>query len=86
MFVKIGDFIKFKGFLLEFSENRRSSENQKHPENRQKSGLFCASPFTMHLVCILLIKAVAYMKVLQCKKTNEHHAILAAIDRAARSR
>ena len=39
MFVKIGDFIKFKGFLVEFSEKRRSSENQKPPENRQKSGL-----------------------------------------------
>ena len=33
-------FIKFKGFLVEFLENRRSSENQKPPENRQKSGLF----------------------------------------------
>ena len=27
--------------------------NQKPPENRQKSGLFWASPFTMHLVCTL---------------------------------
>ena len=24
VFVKIGDFIKFKGFLVEFLENRRS--------------------------------------------------------------
>ena len=39
-FVKIGDFIKFKGFLVEFPKNRRSSENHKPPENRQKSGLF----------------------------------------------
>ena len=38
--VNIGDFIKFKGFLVEFLENRRSRENQKPPENRQKSGLF----------------------------------------------
>ena len=43
-FVKIGDFIKFKGFLVEFLENRRSWENQKPRENRQKSGLFWASP------------------------------------------
>ena len=35
-------------------ENRRSWENQKPLENRQKSGLFWASPFTMHLVCTLL--------------------------------
>ena len=49
-------FIKFKGFLVEFLESRRSWENQKPPENRQKSGLFWASPFTMHLVCTLLIK------------------------------
>ena len=41
--------------FLPFLENRRSWENQKHPENRQKSGLFWASPFTMHLVCTLLI-------------------------------
>ena len=53
-FVKIRDFIKFKGFLVEFLENKRSWENQKHPENRQKSGLFWASPFTMHLVWTLL--------------------------------
>ena len=30
---------------MEFLQNRRSSENQKPPENRQKSGLFWASPF-----------------------------------------
>ena len=58
MFVKIGDFIKFNGFLAEFLENRRSWENQKPPENRQKSGLFWASPFTMHLVFTLLINYV----------------------------
>ena len=34
VFVKIGDFIKFKGCLVEFLENRRSWENQKLPENR----------------------------------------------------
>ena len=38
---------------MEFLENRRSWEKQKPPENRQKSGLFWASPFTMHLVCTL---------------------------------
>ena len=42
-----GFYIKFKGFLVEFLESRRSSENQKPPENRQKSGLFWASPFTV---------------------------------------
>ena len=52
-FVKIADFTKFKDFLVEFPENRRSWENKKPPENRQKSGLFWASPFTMHLVCTL---------------------------------
>ena len=55
VFVKIRDFIKCKGFLVEFLENRRSWENQKPPANRQKSGLFWASPLTMHLVCTLLI-------------------------------
>ena len=29
VFVKIGDFIKFKGLLVEFLENKRSWENQK---------------------------------------------------------
>ena len=52
-------FIKFKGFLVEFLQNRRSWENQKNPENRQKSGLFWASPFTMHLVCTLLKRSKA---------------------------
>ena len=50
VFVKIGDSNKFRGFLVEFLENRWSWENQKPPEKRQKSGLFWASPFTMHLV------------------------------------
>ena len=54
-FIKIGDFIKLKGFLVEFIENRRSWENQRPPENRQINGLFWASPLTMHLVCTLLI-------------------------------
>ena len=28
VFVKIGDFVKYKGFLVEFLENRRPRENQ----------------------------------------------------------
>ena len=40
---------------MEFLESRRSWENQRPPDIRQKSGLFWASPFTMHLVCTLLI-------------------------------
>ena len=40
---------------MEFLKNMRSWENQKLPENCQKSGLFWASPFTRHLVCTLLI-------------------------------
>ena len=35
------------GILVEFLESRRSWENQKPPENRQKTGLFWASPFTL---------------------------------------
>ena len=34
VFVKIGDFVKFKGLLVEFVENKWSWENQKPPENR----------------------------------------------------
>ena len=45
MFVKIRDLIKFKGFLVEFLESRRSSENQKPPENHQKIGLFLSLAF-----------------------------------------
>ena len=48
---------------MEFLENRRSWENQKKPENRLKSGLFWASPFTMHLVGTLLTRWV-YSRVL----------------------
>ena len=36
MFVKIGDFIKFKGSLVEFLQNRRSSENQETPGKSPK--------------------------------------------------
>ena len=56
VFVKIGASIKLKGFLVEFLENRSSSENQNPSENRQNTRLFWASPFTMRLVCTLLIQ------------------------------
>ena len=39
VFVKIRDFIKFKGFLVEFLE-QAILRKSKPPENRQKSGLF----------------------------------------------
>ena len=71
VFVKSGDFIKFKGFLVEFLENRRSWENQKTPENRQKSGLFWASPFTMHLVLTLLIKVKLALPPPPFQKTTQ---------------
>ena len=57
----------------------RSWENQKPPENRQKSPLFWRFAFTMHLVCTLLIrsnyflinsiswKKRAYTALLQCR-------------------
>ena len=46
MFVKIGDFIKFKGFLVEFlqTQNRRSSENQK-PQKIAKERTFLSLAF-----------------------------------------
>ena len=40
MFVKIGDFIKFKGFLVEFLKKTQAIlRKAKNPENRQKRGL-----------------------------------------------
>ena len=48
-----GGFIKFKGFLLEFLENRRSWENQKS-RNSPEKWTFLSLAFTMHLVCTLL--------------------------------
>ena len=51
MSVKIGDFIKFKGFLVEFLENRRSSENKKKNRKSPKNvdgnfaGIFGLSAF-----------------------------------------
>ena len=47
---KIGDLL-LKGFPLELLENRRAWEHQKLPASRQKSGLFWASPFTVHPIC-----------------------------------
>ena len=44
--VKIGDFIKFKGSLLEIIENKRSSENQKPPrKNRPEKWIFLSLAF-----------------------------------------
>ena len=45
VFVRIGDFIKFKGFLVEFLENRRSSENQNPPENLPEKWTFLSLAF-----------------------------------------
>ena len=75
VFVKIGDFIKFKGFLVEFLKSRRSWENQKPPENRQKSGLFWASPFTMHLVWTLLETMVNSRRSLSRDKISKFSEI-----------
>ena len=56
---------------MEFLENRRSWENQKPTENRQKSELFWASPFTMHLVWTLLIKNVMISKRIRSGPANQ---------------
>ena len=53
-FVKIGDFIRFKAFLVEFLESRRSWEKQS-PQKIARKVDFLSLAFTMHLVCTLLI-------------------------------
>ena len=68
------DFIKFKGFLVEFQENSRSWENQKPQENCQKSGLFWASPFTMHLVWTQLIWVPLVILCLRPKRAGKNPA------------
>ena len=45
MVVKIRECTKFKGFLVEFLENRRSLEHQRPSQNRQKSGPFLSLAF-----------------------------------------
>ena len=55
--MKIGDFIKFKGFLAEFLENKRSLRKSKTPENLQKSGLSEPRLYnapTLHAVDLIL--------------------------------
>ena len=57
MFVKIRDFIKFKGYLVEFLQSRRSSEKQKHQKIARKwtflSLAFCNAP-SLHNVHFLV--------------------------------
>ena len=45
VFVKIGHFIKFKGFLVEFLESRRSWENQKPPRKSPEKWTFLSLAF-----------------------------------------
>ena len=45
MFVKIGDSIKFKDCLVEFLQNRRSSENQTPPEKLPEQRTFLSLAF-----------------------------------------
>ena len=55
VFVKIGDFsLNLKVFLVGIPREQAILRKAKTPENRQKGGLFWASPFTMHLVYTLL--------------------------------
>ena len=54
VFVKIGDVIEFKGSQVEFLENPEK-ENNTPWKVIWKVDFFWASPFTMHLVCTLLI-------------------------------
>ena len=44
-FVKIGDFMKFKGLLLEFLENRCSLENQTPSEKSPDEWTFLSVAF-----------------------------------------
>ena len=45
VFVKIGDFIKFKGFSCGIPREQAILRKSKPPENRQKSGLFLSLAF-----------------------------------------
>ena len=58
MFAKIGGFIKFKGFLVEFLKNRRSWENQKTPKKSPEKWIFLGLAFynapSLHTVKISL--------------------------------
>ena len=45
VFVKIGDFMKFKGFSVEFLESRRSSEKQKTPRKSLDKWTFLSLAF-----------------------------------------
>ena len=69
MFVKIGDFIKFKGFLLEFLENMTLLRKSKTPRINlpEIADFSVASPFTMHLVWTLLDLDSLSTSVQKCK-------------------
>ena len=71
VFVKVGDFIKCQGFLGEFLE-KGTPEKIKNPRNGRKSGLSWASPFTMHLVCTLLITVTAPGGIPRDQGKNKH--------------
>ena len=70
VYVKIGDFIKFEGFLVTnlsgFPREEALLRKSTSPENRQRSELFWASPFTMHLVCTVLI--CVHSQYLNCER------------------
>ena len=60
MFVKIADFIKFEGLLVEFLGKGAPEKIIQPPENRRNCGFSCASPFAIHLVCTLLTEACGF--------------------------
>ena len=57
MFVKIGDFIKFKGFSCGILTEQALLRKSKTPRKLPEKWTFLSLAFTMHLVCTLLIEA-----------------------------
>ena len=55
VFVKIGDFIKFKGFSCGILREQAILRKSKAPRKSPEKSTFLSLAFTMHLVCTLLI-------------------------------
>ena len=64
-------FTKFKGFSCGVLTEQALLRKSKPPENCHKSGLFWASPFTMHLVCTPALKQNKKIKP-ALKPQNQH--------------
>ena len=71
VFVKIGDFIKFKGFLVPFIENRRSWENQTSRKSPERQTFLSLAFYNAPSCTLLILNSKTKIRYKKCQTCHE---------------